>query len=124
MNIRDICNSINKIINVARTPAATIPAQLIVCSAVSRPGLSPSLVASNIIRRQSESGAPIGGKVAEAMEVIRVEEIYKGIMRDGRVQIGIPVGGITFAGTANTIGGPAPVTGFNVNPVHGDGFMS
>lgn len=123
MNIRGICDSINKIINTARTPATTIPAQIVLCSAINRPGLSPSLVASNIIRRQSEAGAPIGGKVAEAMEVIRVEEIYKGIMRDGRVQVAIPIGGITFSGTAATIGGPAPVTGFNVNPVHGDGFL-
>ena len=83
MTIQSICNSINNLIDKARAPLATIPSVLLVCSAINRPGLSPMLIASNIIRRQSEAGAPFGSaadggaNIAEAMERIRVEEMVK-----------------------------------------------
>lgn len=60
MNIESITNKINKVIEGVRAPLATIPALLLVCSAIKRPGLSAMLIASNIIRRQAEAGAPFG----------------------------------------------------------------
>jgi len=129
MTIQSICDSINKLITTARTPLATIPSILLVCSAINRPGLSPMLIASNIIRRQSEAGAPFGpaadggANIAEAMERIRVEELVKAIKMDSKVQIGIPIGGIQFVGTGANAGGPVTITGFNVNSPHGVGII-
>ena len=129
MNIRSICNSIDKLITKARMPLAVIPSVMLVCSAINRPGLSAMLTASNIIRRQSEAGAipgpsPDGGaNISEAMERIRIEEIFKAIKFDGKVQIGVPIGGIRFSGTGASAAGPVKVEGFNVNSPYGVGIF-
>lgn len=81
-----------------------------VLPAVGRPGLSARKVASAIISRQSEAGAPSGplpngqGSIAEKMEVIRVEEIIKAIQQDMRITT---VNTIPIAGGAppGTVGG-------------------
>lgn len=129
MTLESICNSIEKLIKMARTPISYVPAVLLVCSAIQRPGLSAMIIASNIIRRQSEAGAPFGPSadgsenISEAMERIRVEEIVKALKMDSRVQVGIPIGGIKFTGTGANSGGPVVVTGFNINNAHGDGII-
>lgn len=129
MNIESITNKINKVIEGVRAPLATIPALLLVCSAIKRPGLSAMLIASNIIRRQAEAGAPFGpaddgsSNISEAMERIRVEEIIKALKFDARVQTAIPIGGIQFMGTGVNGGGPIVITGTNIMPAKGDGII-
>lgn len=124
-----ICDFISSMTTKARGPLQTIPAIILVCSAINRPGLSSMLIASNIIRRQSEAGAPMGpakdggANIAEAMERIRVEEIIKAIKMDSKVQIGIPIGGIQFTGTGANAGGPVVISGFNINSPHGIGII-
>ena len=127
--IQKICDGIEKAIQYCRVPLTYIPAILLVCSAVQRPGLSAMIIASNIIRRQSEAGAPFGpsadgsANVSEAMERIRVEEMVKALKMDARVQIGIPIGGIQITGSGANAGGPVQITGFNINAAHGDGIV-
>lgn len=129
MNIESICQSISKLLDKARTPLIAIPAVMLICSAIKRPGLSAMMIASNIIRRQSEAGAPIGANIdgskniAEAMEVIRVEEILKAIHLDGKVEIAIPPGSITSVGTGANSGGPVVITSVNTMPVSGFGIF-
>lgn len=129
MNISSICKSISSLMEKARAPLAPIPAIILACSAIKRPGLSAITIAGNIIRRQSEAGAPVGlnidgsRNVAEAMEVIRVEEILKAIRLEGKVEIAIPIGGITTLGQGANSGGPVVVTSVNTNPVYGTGIL-
>ena len=127
--INKIFDFINSMLNKARGPLQAIPSIILVCSAINRPGLSAMLIASNIIRRQSEAGAPSGlakdggANIAEAMERIRVEEIIKAIKMDAKIQVGIPIGGIQFTGTGANMGGPVVVTGFNINSPYGIGLI-
>ncbi len=129
MNIQSICTAINSALTAIRVPLVKIPAILLICSAVKRPGISPMIVAANIIRRQSEAGAPIGPNsdgsrnISEAMEVIRVEEIMKAIHLDGKVEIAIPPGGITSIGSGSNGGGPVVVTSINTLPASGIGIF-
>lgn len=129
MTIEKISSAINNLINKARAPIATVPAILLVCSSIKRPGLSPIITAANIIRRQAEAGAPIGSaadgssNISEAMERIRVEEIFKAIKMDSRVQVGFPLGAIRIMGVGSNGGGPVTINGFNVNIPHGDGII-
>lgn len=125
MTIDSICEKLTSLMRTVRKPLRAIPAALIVCGAINRPGLSAIEVASNIIRRQAEAGRYFGAlrdgseNPEEAMERIRVEEIFKAVMQMAKVEVGIPIGGIQFQGTA--VGNV--VTGFNINPVHGDGIV-
>lgn len=130
MNIQTICDGITKAIEAVRVPFTYIPATILVCSAVKRPGLSAMIIASKIIKRQSEAGAPSGAaadgsaNVAEAMERIRVEEMVRALKMDSRIQIGIPIGGIMVSVTGANAGGSFVATGPNTNNVHGDGVIS
>lgn len=129
MSIQQICDGIESVIKKCRVPLTYIPATILVCSAVQRPGLSAMVIASNIIKRQAEAGAPFGPSadgtrnVSEAMERIRIEEMVKALKLDSRVQIGLPIGGISVTATGMSPSGPVTVTGFNTNNAHGDGII-
>ena len=119
--IENICDSINKAIEKARTPAQKVPALFLYAGAISRPGLSAMTLASRIIQRQSEAGAPYGAaadgtaNIAEAMERIRAEEIVRAIKMDSLVEITIPIGGVQVVGNG--------VVATNVMPIKGEGIV-
>ena len=98
MGITQIANVIEKLLTQARAPLTTIPSVLLICSAIQMPGISSKSIAANIIRRQGEAGAPLGAaadgsqNISEAMEVIRVEEIVKGLTLGARIDVGLPIG--------------------------------
>lgn len=127
--IETACKSIVSLIESVKTPIATIPPMLLTLSSISKPGLSAAEITERIISRQIEAGAPFGPasdgsqNIAEAMERIRVEEIIDALKLKSRVQVAIPPGGVTIYGVAYTDKGPAPVTGQNINFVHGDGII-
>lgn len=129
MTIDSICNKITSLIDGIKGPIATIPAILLANSTVKRSGMSAMEIASRIISRQAEAGAPFGPaadgspNISEKMERIRVEEIINALKMDSRVQIGIPIGGIQIMATGANAGGPVVCTGFNVNYPHGDGII-
>lgn len=129
MDISSICDSLNNVFESIRPPLTAVPPMLLASATIYRPGMSAMLIASNIIARQSEAGAPFGPNtdgsknVAEAMERIRIEEIIKALKYDSQVQIAIPQGAIVFQGTGSNAGGPVTVTGVNIAPVTGTGII-
>lgn len=129
MNILDICNTVTNAFESVRLPMNKIPATLIALGSVNRPGISPMLVASKIISRQSEAGAPYGpnsdgsANIAEAMERIRIEEIVNALKFDSMVQIAIPPGSIHIQANGANAGGPVSVVGTNINNVYGTGII-
>lgn len=128
-SIMSICDLVLGAVENVRIPATLLPSPLLYTGSLCKPGISPMLVASKIISRQSEAGAPYGpmadgsANVAEAMEVIRVEEIIKAIHDDGQIQISIPPGGIMVMGAGANAGGPVSITGTNTNFVSGIGTL-
>ena len=130
-NIETICNFIENAIKTARIPFPQIPATLLLCGVINRPGLSSMFIASNIIKRQSEAGAPVGPaadgsiSIAEAMERIRVEELVKALKMDAKVQVAIPPGSIQFLGTGANAGGPVTINGMGpLAPLSVNGIIS
>lgn len=121
IGIKEIASTIEKLLTYARAPLTTIPAVLVVCSAIQMPGVSSKTIASNIIRRQGEAGAPLGAaadgsqNISEAMEVIRVEEIVKGFKQQARIDSAVAAGTIQVAGTVQTAAGPGTFQGTNIN---------
>jgi hypothetical protein len=106
-----------------------VPSILLSSGVIARPGISPIMVASRIISRQEEAGAPFGPlkdgsrNVAEAMERIRVEEIVKALQEDSQIQIVIPPGGIMVQTNGANAGGPVVSLGSNTNYVSGMGII-
>lgn len=99
-------------------------------SATLRSGLSPTKIAGEIVKRQSEAGAIIGANddgsenIAEKMERIRVEEIVNALITDGRVTIvNLPGQTINASGVGN-LGGPVPVVGQTTTTSNGYGVIT
>ena len=129
LSILNICDSISSVFESIRIPATILPAELVYMGCMAKPGVSPMLVTSNIISRQSEAGAPYGPNedgsknISETMEMIRVEEIMKALRNDGQIQIAIPPGAIQVTATGGNAGGPVTVVGTNINFVSGVGTL-
>lgn len=129
MGIDSILESIKTTIEGVKTPASSIPPILLALGGQFRSGMSAKTIASNIIRRQSEAGAPYGpnsdgsANIAEAMEVIRVEEIIKALKFDAQVQIAIPAGSISIIAAGANAGGPVTVQGTNTAVINGYGVI-
>ena len=109
MGIAQIASTIEKLLTMARAPLIMIPSILLVCSAIQMPGLSAKTIAANIIKRQGEAGAPMGAaadgsqNISESMEVIRVEEMIKGLKTMARIDAAIPMGSIQVAGDRKSV---------------------
>ena len=129
MDISTILASINEAINSIKIPALPIPPAMLALGGQLRSGVSASLVASKIIQRQSEAGAPFGpspdggANIAEAMERIRVEEIIDALKITGQVQITIPPNTIKITGTCQTPSGAGTIKGTNNTPVNAFGII-
>jgi len=110
ISVKSICEKIEKLISTVRIPAPPVPAILIACSVINRPGLSAMLMASEIIKRQAEAGAPFGNlpdgsaNIMEAMERIRCEVIVEAIKRDMKVETAITPGSIIIQNADGTVG--------------------
>ena len=119
MNLLTIASSLQKMIEAIRLPIPIIPAIMIICSVIKRPGLSAIMTASNAIAGQSEFNAPIGDlpdgtpNMMNAMMYKLTQCIYKDITRNGVVQIAIPIGGIQVTVTGANAGGPIVAKGKN-----------
>lgn len=109
-------------------PQSPPPAPLIYAGGKIRQGLSSQLVASRIISRQQEAGAPVGvlpdgsDNVSERMEKIRVEEIINAILTEAKVDVVIPPGIPVFA-TGGGIGA-VTVQGATTDFASGSGVIS
>lgn len=110
LSVQTICEKIEKLISTVRVPLPSVPAVLIACSVIKRPGLSAMMLASEIIRRQPEAGAPYGpladgsSNIMEAMERIRCETIVKAIKNDLKIETSIMPGSIIIQNADGSVG--------------------
>jgi len=124
---------IRALLNLFKVPSIPAPpvSKTIALSAVLRPGLSASKIASEIIKRQSDAGAITGPNddgtenISEKMERIRVEEIVNAIIADARITIiNLPGQTISASGVTPPGGGPVQVVGTSLTTSNGYGVMS
>lgn len=129
-SISNVLQILSAAFKLQSTPATPMPPPLLMIGANLRPGLSARNIASRIISRQSEAGAPAGdifsedNNISEAMETIRVQEIVNAILTESKVEITLKPGSIqtTSLGVGN-YGAPVSSTGMNTNIVSGDGII-
>jgi len=126
--ITSIFKIITKALDAGRTPPPEIPSILLLAGAKLRPGLSPIMIASKIITRQADAGAPVGvlpsggSNISEMMEMIRVEEIISALQTDARIDIAINPG-IPLTATGGNAGGPVQVIGTTTAVGSGNGII-
>lgn len=128
-SMSNILNIISAAFSTPQQPVTQLPPPLLMVGANLRPGLSAKTIASRIISRQSEAGAPAGdifsksNNIAESMEVIRVQEIINALLLDGKIEIVIPPGvQVTTIGVGN-LGGPIISQGATTNIAQGYGLI-
>ena len=126
--IDKIVEKITNVVDKIRVPVIPIPAILLLCSVFRRPGLSAMIIASKVIRRQSEFGAPTGAlpdgspNKMNALLSIMAEEIVREIQKSCVVESVIPPGGMTITGFGANAGGPVTIIGTNTLPVKATGL--
>jgi hypothetical protein len=122
MSIISAFKPIIDLLSGARPPATNIPPLVIWGGARLKPGLSARAIASKIISRQGEAGAPVGvlpsgnKNIAEEMEIIRIEEIIKALIEDARIDIAIDPG---IAVKVDGASGPSLGTTVAIGSGHG-----
>jgi hypothetical protein len=128
MDIKKVIELVTSAFNMPSTPLTPIPPPLLLTGAGSRSGLSARNVASRIISRQSEAGAPVGpltdgsANISEAMEVIRVEEIINALITEAKIEIIVPPGVPVSTAGAN-IAGPVISQGATTSYGQGSGVI-
>ena len=126
-NPKSILAAILGLFTVPPSISTPFPSPLILASKGTRPGLSPSKIASRIIQRQAEAGIPVGplpsGKLSpgEVMEKIRAEEIVNAIVTEMALDVAIQPGTV-IQGTGGNAGGPVQVVGTIVGVSTGSGM--
>lgn len=123
MGIKEICNSIQSIINMyTRNPLSIIPSIVTICSLMQRPGLSVIISASNIIKSQACFGAPTGNlpdgspNMMNSLITEIVKEIFRALREDGVIQTSIAPGDIVITATGGNAGGPVTCVGTSLSP--------
>lgn len=127
MSIDSICDAISNAIDKARVPLTHIPPILLLCTAISRPGLSAMATTAKIIRRCAEAGIPVGAaadgspSLWEIEKYIIVDEMFHAHKFDSLVEATTPIGAVRSLGIGSNSGGPVVVTSFNLTsfPIFG-----
>jgi len=126
--IDNVLNIIEALFHKADVPAEPLPPQLLLTGAILRPGMSAKQLASAIISRQSEAGAPVGNifsdsnNIAESMEVIRCEELLKMLQTKSKIEVVIPPG-VQVITVGSNAGGPVISQGATVSIAQGYGVI-
>ena len=108
-----------------KPPIAPLPPPLLLTGGQLRPGITATEVAARIISRQSESGAVVGDvfadgdNIAEAMELIRIQEIIDAILTESKIEIILPPGIPVQTVGVSPLG---PVTSFGVTTSFASGW--
>lgn len=127
-SLSNVINLITSVFKKVDTPLTPLPPPLILTGANLRPGMSAKEMASNIIARQSEAGAPVGNlysngiNVAEAMEVIRCEELLKMLQLKSKIEVVIPPG-VPITSVGANAAGPVVSQGVTVQIAQGYGVI-
>jgi hypothetical protein len=131
MNISNIIGNIGNFIQSKMSiPLIPIPAIMLVCSALKRPGLSSMLIASRSISRLESMGITSGPNIDGSPNLVNqaiyvvVDEMVKAIQTEGKVSVAVPPGGLQIQGTGMSPNGPVTFMGMNNSAVGGiNGIM-
>ena len=129
MNINTIVQNVTTFIqNKLSIPLIPIPAVMLICSTLKRPGLSSMLITSRVISRLPSLGINTGVNIDGSENLLNqvlyvtIDEIVNAIKNDSKTEIAIAPGSITTVGKGANSGGPVVITSTNVQAISGSGI--
>lgn len=121
MNIKGVADAIKGMFNGTKNVSQSLPALLLFCTTMRRPGTSAMETTANIIQDYGKIGIPTGTNtdgtpnLINAYTYLVVRNIYKDIKQNGVGEGVMSPGSIQFTGTGGNAGGPVVVQGTNIN---------
>ena len=122
MSIKQICESITKLFTNALPPFPQLPRILLVCSMITRQGLSAIRSTSNIVKDLNKLGIPTGPmpdgspNLTVAFAFASTKENFRALKKDASVQVGVQPGSMMITGFGANAGGPVNIQGVNTSP--------
>jgi hypothetical protein len=87
------------------------------------------LITSRAINQLGEKNIPIGNNIDGSPNLMNqawyvvIDEVVKALKLEGKVEIGIPIGGIVSTGFGANAGGMVSIISHNTTPVSGTGII-
>jgi hypothetical protein len=129
MTISSIVDTVTNTLDSAKVPAGILPALLLKCTALNRPGLSAYKIAAQIIQNNKALGIPTEDNPDGSANMINqytynvVKCIVEAIKNDASVQVAIPQQSLFVQVTGGNAGGPVTCFGTNLIDSIGNGIM-
>ena len=129
MNISTVIDAITNTFDSANIPANILPAILLKCVALTRPGLSAYKIASKIIENNKALGIPTDDNPDGSPNKINqytynvVKCMVDAIKNDAAVQVAIPSQSLLVKVEGGNGGGPVTCSGSNILDSIGNGIM-
>lgn len=120
MNITNIVNKITDTLESARTPVQVLPALLLKCTSLTRPGLSAYKIATEVIQNNQKLGIPTGANPDGSENLINaftyniVKSLVDALQNDAVVSSAIPLGSLLIQANGANGGGPVTCIGSNL----------
>lgn len=133
MNVSQITNTVNSFfqkIDSMITKVVPMPAILLLCACVSRPGLSKLRSLTNVCKSLEALGIstqknPDGSQnLVVAVSNVLLTEIYRAMAEDAVVQGGVESGKVSILAQGSNSAGPIICRGSNLLPFHLWGLIS
>ena len=121
LTIDKIALAMETAINKIKTPASILPSLLLYCTAMKRPGMSPSRIASQIIANNQSLGIETGDNPDGTPNVVNqyTYNIVKGIVDalkdEAVIHAVIPTGSVMIQASGVNGGGPVTCVGSNIS---------
>lgn len=129
VNTSYIYNTIKSLFDITRSPAPEIPGMLMAVGCTQKPGLSTAVSIGNIVKRLNEHSIPTSplpdGTENKTVQfaIAIVDEVYRAIREDAKVQITYAPGTISILATGANAAGPVVSNGININFSKGQGTI-
>lgn len=129
MNISGITKRVNTMMDRFKKPASLLPALLLRCVSVRRPGMSPMDTTSRAIEyiksvgiptEENEDGTP---NLVNEYTYAVVKAVTDSIKEQGAIQIVIPANTLMIQATGGNAGGPVTCVGTNMTDTVAYGIM-
>lgn len=129
MNISNLVNKITNTLESTRIPVQVLPAILLKCTSLTRPGLSAYKIATDVIQNNEKLGIPTGSNPDGTENLINaytyniVKSLVDALKNDAAVSVAIPLGSLLIQANGANGGGPVTCIGSNLKDSIGRGII-